>query len=46
MSPKPKRSVKDVIEALLGPPKVEDPNQVRLPESGWAIAEKVFHPIN
>ena len=28
----------------MGPPKKEDPTHVRLQETGWEMAQRVFHP--
>ena len=34
----------DVFAAFSGPPKKHDPSHVKLKKTGWAIAQRVFHP--
>ena len=34
----------DVFAAFLGPPKKCDPAHIKLRETGWAMAQRVFHP--
>ena len=34
----------DVFAAFAGPPKKHDPAHIKLRETGWAKAQRVFHP--
>ena len=38
------KACSDVFAAFAGPPKKCDPTNVKLRETGWAMAQRVFHP--
>ena len=44
--PRKRQASEEVLDAFLGPPKKRDPNHLKLRETGWEIAQRVFHPLD
>ena len=45
-NPKKCKAPSEVLAAFSGPPKKRDPTHVKLRETGWAMAQRVFHPLD
>ena len=41
---KKRKACSDIFPAFVGPPKKLDPAHVKLRETGWTMAQRVFHP--